>query len=341
MNSFKSCFFSLSCVLLVTACGGNGGGGPLTPIVPTTPVTINALNAESIVAELLGSAEAATGTSSGSGFVTGVSVSGGGGNFSYADLVLSQLGNPQLAGTLPATGSATGVVLGSRSASCDNSGGFVRYSGEVVDITLSTLYVDDFLNLRYIDCLLNGVLMNGRFNFIVTETTPSPFDGVAPFTFGIDVTLEGFTANDAGLVVSSDGDMSIIIDDDGAGAISIETFGTFLNTTVAGVSYHFANYSYHITGNIFTDDYSIDLNGTISSLGIGGAVIVTTITPFSGNLLAGNGDPTAGQIMITNSLDNSKALVIALPDGINVEILVDADGDGSYETLIPTTWAAL
>ena len=340
MKSFKSCFFSLSCVLLVTACGGNGGGGPLTPIVPTTPVTINALNAELIVAELLGSAEAATGTTSGSGFVTGVSVSGGGGNFSYADLVLSQLGNPQLAGTLPATGSVTGVVISSRSASCDNSG-FVRYSGEVVDPNLFTLYVDDFLNLRYIDCLLNGVLMNGRFNFIVTETTPSPFDGFAPFTFGIDVTLDGFTANDAGSVVSSDGDMSIIIDDDGAGEIGIETFGTFLNTTVAGVPYHFADYSYHITGNIFTDDYSIDLNGTISSLGIGGAVIVTTITPFSGNLLVGNGDPTAGQILITNSLDNSKALVFALPDGINVEIFVDADGDDIYETPIMTTWAAL
>ncbi len=341
MKSFKSCFFSLSCVLLVTACGGNGGGGPLTPIVPTTPVTINANNAELIVAELLGSAEAATGTSSGSGFLTGVSVSGGGGNFSYADLVLSQLGNPQLAGTLPATGSVTGVVLGSRSARCDNSGGFVRYSGEVVDPDLFTLYVGDFLNLRYIDCMLDGVLMNGRFNFIVTEAIPSPFNGFAPFTFGIDATLDGFTANDAGSVVSSDGDMSIIIDDDGAGAIGIETFGTFLNTTVAGVSYHFADYLYYITGNNI-DDYSIELNGTISSLGIGGAVIVSTSTPFSGNLFDFNGNPTAGEILITNSLDNSKARFFALPDGINVEILVDENGDDIYdEPPIMTTWAAL
>jgi hypothetical protein len=44
---------------------------------------------------------------------------------------------------------------------------------------------------------------------------------------------------------------------------------------------------------------------------------------------------------MTSDLDDSRARIVAQPDGENVEILVDADGDGTFEESIMTTWTVL
>jgi hypothetical protein len=60
-------------------------------------------------------------------------------------------------------------------------------------------------------------------------------------------------------------------------------------------------------------------------------VTFATTTLFTGKENVAGGEPTAGELHITNSIDNSQALLIAREDGTGLEIKVDADGDGDYE----------
>jgi hypothetical protein len=117
-----------------------------------------------------------------------------------------------------------------------------------------------------------------------------------------------------------------------------------LTSTINGESFTLSNYQYDISENSVTGDYSFEINGIIATSKIGGSVIVTTTTPFTGStdvaVGSGSGEPSAGVMLITNSVDNSSARLTAVDD-INVMIEVDEDGDTIYEVNNMTTWAAL
>lgn len=50
------------------------------------------------------------------------------------------------------------------------------------------------------------------------------------------------------------------------------------------------------------------------------------VTPFTGNDNIGTGNPTAGVLQVTTTVDNSQARLTALADAVSLEI--DGDGDG-------------
>jgi hypothetical protein len=82
--------------------------------------------------------------------------------------------------------------------------------------------------------------------------------------------------------------------------------------------------------------YSVDFEATVTASGLGGSVHIETTVPFTG---LADEDPSAGTFVATGAMGATVTL-IAL-DNVNVQILVDADGDGTAETTINTTWAAL
>ncbi|MCU7916635.1 MAG: hypothetical protein KZQ65_12305 [Candidatus Thiodiazotropha sp. (ex Gloverina cf. vestifex)] len=44
---------------------------------------------------------------------------------------------------------------------------------------------------------------------------------------------------------------------------------------------------------------------------------------------------------ITTSADSSQAWLTAQPDGINVQVDIDSDGDNNIDSTVMTTWAEL
>ena len=65
---------------------------------------------------------------------------------------------------------------------------------------------------------------------------------------------------------------------------------------------------------------------------LSGSVTFNTITIFTGNENIGTGEPTAGELLVINSIDNSQALLIAQNDGSGLLVVIDADGDVLEQT---------
>ncbi|MCU7920760.1 MAG: hypothetical protein KZQ95_20755 [Candidatus Thiodiazotropha sp. (ex Epidulcina cf. delphinae)] len=322
--------------LLITACGGGGdndgdGGGS----TPTTGVSLSTSNAKPVGAAAVNSVDTVQGMTGGTTVLTGVSVNAPGSDFNFPDFFVQQLGWFSALDNLP-NENITGVAI-SESEACAN-GGSVSLSGNVNN--LNVLTAGDTLTLSFNNCNMAGAVTNGAMSLTITQITPN-FDGDPPYTLGLDVVLTNLSVNDGGLVATGSGDMSMLLAIDSAGNESMVLAGASLTASASGQTETLSNYRYEITINDLTGSYSISLQATFASTEIGGSMSFTTITPFSGNDFIGAGDPTAGQLHVTTSIDGSQLWLIAQPDGINVQIDIDTDGDNNVDSTVMTTWAEL
>jgi hypothetical protein len=174
----------------------------------------------------------------------------------------------------------------------------------------------------------------------MTFTEISSYDLTPPYTLGVDVIFTSYSISADNLVITSDGDMSMLLSEDVADNMRLVYSGNSITTSDSGVVETLTSYRYDMEANDISGDYSLDMQGTINSTEIGGSVSFDTLTTFTGNDYVANSNPTAGVLLITGT-DNSQARVTAMSDGINVQIEIDADGDGLYETTTMTTWTEL
>lgn len=340
-KSFVKILHFLVAALLVVACGGGGSGGVVPP--PAAGVSISAANAELITAEVLNSVNVMVGVSGGPIILTGVAVSSAASGFNYPDFFVKQLRRLPVLASQSNSGSVTGAVIPATTYPCTGitggTSGTYLASGDVSDPFATT--VGDSISVDFNNCVVDGIVLNGAMSLVVTTVTPGFDSGTLPYTLGIDAVLTAFSANEAGFIVTGDGDMSMLLDASAMGDFTTELSGTSLLASAAGNAEQLTNYGFDITGNDLSGDYSVDLIGTIATTLIGGSVSFATTAPFVGNEFFGAGDPTSGVMQITTSADTSRARVTAQPDGINIEIEVDANGDSIYEATIMTTWTAL
>ena len=322
-------------VLLFTACGG--GGDESSDVTDTTTgVSITSTNAEKITAEVVSSVDTVGGTTTAADFVTGVSINLPDSGFTYPELVLRQLERLPSLASLSDNGSVTGVVT-THTEPC-SGGGTYTISADVADPNVLT--VGDTIIVTFNNCDESGIVLNGSMSITITEVTGT-FDGIPPYALGFKVVFTSLSMSDASLVVTTDGDMTMRLSDDGTGNESMLLSGNRFTTSTADVVQSLMNYRYEMWMNDNSGDYSLDMQGTIESTAIGGSVSYVTLTTFTGNDLVSDGNPTAGVLLISTSIDNSQARITAQPDGINVQIEIDADGDGLYETTIMRTWTEL
>jgi hypothetical protein len=113
------------------------------------------------------------------------------------------------------------------------------------------------------------------------------------------------------------------------------SFSAFAQGGDATFSGKLTDYHMQRTWNENTGDYSVEFEGTVYQSGLGTGHFETTV-PFTGN---GSDHPSAGTLVATGA--NGGTVTLIAVDNINVQILVDADGDTVAETTINTTWAAL
>ncbi len=85
-----------------------------------------------------------------------------------------------------------------------------------------------------------------------------------------------------------------------------------------------------------TEAYSFSLDGTLQSERIGG-VSVERLDPFEGT---GNDNPTSGTMVITDP-STGVTITFQVADDVNVDLLVDKNGDGTTDFTVHTTWDEL
>ncbi len=316
--------------LVIASCGG-GGGGDDTPSY--NPVSVTSSNAKPISKEILYSSETVQGATAGPAVLTAVSVSPSSSDFSFPEFTLQQLTRIQALGAVP-NATVSGAAITPVTYNCSGSGTWTL-SGNDADNS-SSLTVGDSVTLRYSNCVESDVTVNGVLSMLFTQLS-SGFTGDPPYTLGVRVTLTNLSVSTSGHSAISNGDMTMLIADDGTGNESFDLSGNSLVSTVSGQSSSLTNYRYELSLNDNTGAYSFSLQGTLGNATIGGSVTYTTTTPFTG---IDPDDPTAGELHFIGA-GGSQAWLTADSDGINVYIDVDADGDGTAETQVATTWSEL
>lgn len=325
--------------LIFTACGGGGSGNDPgnTVTLPSNGISITSNNAQRIAAAVVTSVGTLQGTTSGTGISTTVSVPPQIGRINFRDFILQQLRVVPDLGPLPG-GDVAGKVL-SETLSCPD-GGSVNLTGEVAD--QNTLTVDDVINISFSGCDIAGYVSNGSVALTVTQVVGS--NGNRPFTLGVDMIVNGLAVSYGEIIVTSDGDMAMLLDADVSGTDHVTFSGSILtSTTSTDQEGHLTKYLSEIQVHDSTGEYSITPQGTLASTQIDGSVSFTTTTPFTGNAFVGSGAPTVGQLHITTQTDSSQTWLTAQPDGVHVVITIDRDGGGVVDKdgTITTTWADL
>ena len=340
VKSLKFLTGSLAALFLLAACGGGGGGGGSASFTLLPGLSITQLNSPTIATEAMASADTVQGSTQGTGFITGVAVSGGsasGSNFNLQDFVLDQLASAMAVGN--SQGGIGGITV-SNSVPCSN--GRIDFTITIADSSGTYLTAGDRIRLNFVGCDDTGTLLNGGFTMVINNITPFYDPAVPPSSFILDlsVVMTNFSVNDGLVDFTANGDMAMAFDVNG-NAVTLTLAGNGITVSDGINTETLAGYDYSFITDVSTGDYTVDLNGTISSALLTGSVSFQTTTAFTGNDFVAGGNPTAGSTLFTTDVDNSSAILTAQADGSTVIIDVDEDGDGIYEIQLVTDWATI
>ncbi len=311
--------------LTIVSCGGGGGGG-----TSSNPISLTSGNAKPVSAEILDSSDTVQGATAGTAVLTRGSVATSS-DFTYPEFVVQQLIQVQNLGALPPQ--TLNGVIPTQTVNCTTSGDWT-ISGTDADNT-NTITSGDTINLSFNSCVQAGVTVNGSIRMTITQLTGDLVS--PPYTLGVTITLTNMSVTTSGHSATSNGDMSMLIAEDGSNNQTYQLSGSSLSSTVLGQTQTLTNYAYAFALNDVTGAYTFSLQGTLANATIGGSVTFTTVTPFTGT---DPNDPTAGELHIVGA-GGSQAWLTADPGGSVVYIDVDADGDNTAETQITTSWAEL
>jgi hypothetical protein len=317
---------------VLAGCGGGGGGddggnnGGNNPPPPANSGSITAANGQQIAS---------------------VAVS--------STLFVQDLGLPDVAGPFIPTAQAAGPVsIAALGPAMDNAfrriandmrevdaitedtitcslGGQILMTGNFEDET--TLTVGDTLTLFFDACAENDGTLEGLVDMIVTEVTGDP--NAAPFTVGLDVTLDGVTLTDEDSVQSADGTLGATLSaetDHDQGTLLV---GTEIATAVGADTMVLRDFSIEDSNDFDQGSYTLALSGTMEDATLGDFPFETETT-FVGS---GGQFPHEGTLLIQGSNDTTLR-VIAL-DAENVRIEIDENGDGTEDETVDTTWDEL
>jgi len=322
--------------LVVTSCGSSGGGGGGTYSVG---VSITQANAKDVAATAVNSVDTAQGLSSGASVLTGVSINATSGDFNFPDFIVSQLNRVAGSPGLLNYGSLTGASFSGTTQCTDIGGtsGTVTESGTVS--VPNELNVGDTVTLVFNNCDLPDATINGTMSMMITQVSGDILFSTT-FTLGVNVTLTSLSISDGVAVIMGNGDMSMLLDENGStGNSRMVLSGNSLTATEGSSSETLTAYNFDFTGD-FSGNFIASLAGTISSSSLGGTVSFISTTDFTGNDNVLNGDPTAGVLLITTNADSSQEWLTALADA-TVKLEVDEDGDGTVDVTVMTTWSEL
>ncbi len=319
----------LSAAAGLAACGGGSGGGS-DSAATADPVAISSANAPQVAGAAYNASGSLEGAGvGGAGFLTGAVTETTAGGVDMVEVIVAQLKASQRWFANHAAAFVTGAVV-TATENCTDGGSF-SFTLNDADGN-QDLSTGDSLSASFSNCSEAGTVMNGSIsiNNVVIEGDPLSF----PYSLQLTIQANNFSVTENSETASLNGAMTLS-QATGDGALFTNTIsGTSIALNETGGSATLSAFQLSSTEN--GSAYALDMNATVSSSEIGGAVTIVTDATFQG---VEPNDPFTGQATITGA-NNSSVTLIAM-DEVNVTLEVDADGDGVAEDIIATTWDAL
>lgn len=310
--------------VVLTGCGGDGGDDEPTL---TTITEANAVVVSSVVYKAASALfdVAMEGPLSGAvGVVT--TDSGGAKRFGLVPFAASQIG--ALFGQGVGASSAVGAIY-EETYQC-SGGGTETISLNDADNSQS-LSTGDSFKISYAACVEDGVTFNGSIalgDLVVQSET----------VYTAKTTFDGFRVSEGSEVYGADGDLTLSANETPGQPAVYQISGTSLNTIYNGDEHRLQNFSGGSTVDDGAGRVKFNFQGRVSDSSNNVVVDAKTLNEFVA--LMTDDHPFEGQMEITGD-KSSHALLSAL-SATQVRILVDENGDGTYEKMLPDlTWDAL
>jgi hypothetical protein len=212
---------------------------------------------------------------------------------------------------------------------------------DISDVGDPGLSINDSARFTFVNCV-NGadsipVTMNGTLEFTVDDVTGTP---PGPFSYALTCTFTNFSISLLGATVTVNGGFTLELSTDDADTYTAVVHGDYYSVYAqAGQQSYWgtiSNFRLERTVRESTGAYMVNLMATVSGSQIGGEATYETMVPFTGSDPA---DPDAGMLVVTGA-GGATATLIAV-DNVNVQILLDLDGDQTTDATIDTTWDVL
>jgi hypothetical protein len=213
------------------------------------------------------------------------------------------------------------------------------------DVLPAGLSTGDSVDATFYGCMIDvggGTMLtfNGMLGFDATTVTGDPFDPLTGGARTLTGSFGGLTLGIVGATMTINGGISVSLSsadaDTFVGSISGDYFGAYAQAGVQAFSGSLDDFLLQRTWTESTGAYTVEIQAQVYSSELGGFATFETTTPFTGT---GEDRPSAGTLVATGA-QGATVTLIAL-DNVNVQILIDADWDGTNETTINTTWDAL
>lgn len=324
----------------LVACGGGGGdsapatgGGGNTP---SASFKLTSGNYTLAAQEALSTANAMQGASAFSEVVTGVAVSGPGLPLAFARAQVPKL--QDWLRTVPQQ--VTGAVQ-QYSEPCTGGGSL---GVTVSDVNGNqSLDAGDTVNIVATSCNFNGNMVNGSLGMAVNSTSGNLKSNV--YSLNLGMAFGNFSVGSTTGADTLNGSLTLAVQSTGFNSL-VSTLSAPNNLTMGGnyggVAYSrsLSGYSSTVTVSPVSSGYteSTVFNGTLSSNSFNAQTVVfSNTTPFVRTHL--QNFPAAGQLVLTGA-DGSRVRLIA-QSVTQVQIELDADGDGVYEAGTTRAWSSL
>jgi hypothetical protein len=321
--------FLLSAAAALAACGGGGSGGG-SSAATADPVAISSANA----AEVAGAAYSAPASLEGAGLggagvLTGAVTQVSDDGVDMVQVIIDQLKSSKALFAANPGAFVTGASI-TASEDCTNGGNFSFTLNDADDN--QDLSSGDSLSATFNNCIEGTTRMNGTLSINNIQITGDPLT----FPYSLQMTLQAnnFSVTESGETSSLNGAMTLSQSTGDGVSFVNSVSGTSISLTESGGAATLS--AYRLDGTENGSSYTFDINATVSSPDIGGAVTIVTDVTFMGTE---PGDPYTGEATITGAGNSSVTLVVL--NEVNVQLLVDEDGDGATDTTIDTTWDSL
>jgi hypothetical protein len=299
---------------LALACGGGGGGGGIDA------AGISQNGAEDIAGAVLRATVLST---------------------EVSDLVDAGVdddpGPAQLGGEVPGRDVPAFLrraPFGPTPVACEESGSAV-VSGDVA--TPGTYAAGDRVLGDFMLCDDdNGFVLDGIYGFTVVSLVGDLLGD--DFDATLDLTMTDFVADDGVDVVRYQGDLRLDYDLSQDPLVLAALSGSSLRIELDGESFTLTGFdtSLEVDTDESPDAYEVIADGRLTSSAFTGFVDYDTTTAFTG---VDGSPPDVGGMVITGA--SNASITVDVIDEIDVDLLVDLNGDGSPDVLVATTWAEL
>ena len=341
MKSNLHILFAACAAAALSACGGSGGSdapAPQPPAPAPAGVTITSGNQAAVtqatIAGGLSVSNVETATNAGGSGVQPTSVTARA--HALTTLVRRALAaGPQRRATIESVAAAHPLAVSTDTEACGVSGTLTTTFNDVDGN--GTISAGDILTIQFNQCRDTATsLYNGKAVItMATVPTAEQITGTADF--------QNLSAVEGGLTSTVDGTLSISeTDSDTSSDVALTVGANGLTETMASSSYNDVvtlNAGLNITvDEVFAAQRSqLTFDGVLSAQSVpGGHLTLATKTPF---VLNDSDDfPSAGVLQVKGT---HGTLLITVQNSTNVQVQLDANDDGTYESTTSTPWTSL